>query len=208
MGKWLTKVFLSSLLILFSFASAYAVSITFTPTPIDIGDLDHSYYYAWVIKGWDIPVGEVIEKATLTIYNLNDWTNENGDHLYIHLIDGKPSGGSRVVTGGNTWKWSDNQGGGDNWVSWPKIGDYEDISDAPEKVTYSFKNLGLLDELTNYIRNDTNHKYSIGFDPDCHYYNTGVEFTIDTKRVPEPRILLLLGSGLLSFIFFIRRRKQ
>ncbi|NTV51359.1 MAG: PEP-CTERM sorting domain-containing protein [Desulfobulbaceae bacterium] len=56
--------------------------------------------------------------------------------------------------------------------------------------------LNTLPTLEAYLRNGNN--FSFGFDPDCHYYNDKVTFTItvDNVSVPEPATLLLFGTGL------------
>jgi hypothetical protein len=46
-----------------------------------------------------------------------------------------------------------------------------------------------LNTLTNYIANDG--KFALGFDPDCHFFNTGVEFEFTMAPVPEPGTLSL-----------------
>ncbi len=67
--------------------------------------------------------------------------------------------------------------------------------------------------LTNYITNGHTGgsgyaDFGLGFDPDCHYYNDGVTFTITTGQVSVPdggaTILLLLGG--LAALVSLRRR--
>lgn len=68
-----------------------------------------------------------------------------------------------------------------------------------------------LNTLTDYIVNGGN--FGFGFDADCHFYNNGVSFSIQTKdapaNVPEPGSLslMLLGLTSLTGAFFIRKRK-
>ena len=61
-----------------------------------------------------------------------------------------------------------------------------------------------LQALQNYILNGNN--FALGFDSDCHYFNDGVSLTIETRPVPEPTTLALLGSGLAGL--YLRRRRR
>jgi hypothetical protein len=63
--------------------------------------------------------------------------------------------------------------------------------------------------LSSYILNGNN--LAFGFDPDCHYWNNGIVFTITygpNTPTPEPATLALLGTGLMSTGFYLRRRRQ
>lgn len=56
--------------------------------------------------------------------------------------------------------------------------------------------------------------FELGFDSDCHFYNDGIQLTINTGSppppsgdpVPEPETLLLLGIGLIGVSAFGRKR--
>ncbi|MDQ3684073.1 MAG: PEP-CTERM sorting domain-containing protein [Acidobacteriota bacterium] len=63
--------------------------------------------------------------------------------------------------------------------------------------------------LSAYFLNDS--KIAFGFDPDCHFWNNGVTFTMQTTPntpTPEPATLLLLGTGISGVAAKLRKRRK
>lgn len=176
-----------SVLVLGMSSVASAASYTFQPSPADLYDLDHYVYVTWGI-GWGVPVNEYVTSATLSIDNLNDWTVESGDILYIHLLD-------EAQLGVRTW--TDNQGGGDAFagqgILLTTYTDDDGAPNPPEDWSYSFT----ADQLGTLATYAANGRFGLGFDPDCHYYNDGVTLTLGTAAIPEPASLALLAIGAL-----------
>lgn len=85
---------------------------------------------------------------------------------------------------------------------------YHDGDGPNSKVNFTFSlgsNPALLTLLENYITNghtggSSYADFGLGFDPDCHFYNDGVKFTIETAKVPESgaATLALLGAALVG----------
>jgi hypothetical protein len=178
---------------------ASAASYQFVPSPADLGDLDHGYYYSWGIN-WAVPAGQHISEATLFISQINDWTAESNDHLYIHLLDNPQLG---------VKQWYDGEGGGDHWAGNPLVANYTDTNSYAENLTYQLSALDLLSPLRTYVAN--NNVFGLGFDPDCHYYNCGVKLIIETADgeyppVPEPSGMLALAVGMTSLGGLMRKR--
>jgi hypothetical protein len=201
---------------IFLSVSAQAAVYTFKPydpdgTSTDIMDLDHYKYYDWVIN-WTVPSGQVITGAELIFCNIYNWASEDNDKLYLHLIDDIPGLSSyalKTYTSNGTiyttqlYYGTDNQNGGDNWNSHPNIATWTDPDDnasSTPALTFAIP--------TNLLSELTDGSFGIGIDPDCHYYNSGVKLKIYTSVVPEPKVLVLLGSGLLGLVFYGRLRKK
>jgi hypothetical protein len=186
------------------------VTYKFNPSPIDLSDLPHQYYYTWGIN-FNLPGNERITGATLTYYNIYDWTTEKNDALYTHLLDNpKPgvvamkdyqSGGDNFIgQGALVGKWSDPVGGYPRYFNL-----VYDFSTLPG----SLPNTTLLADLIKYV--DTPHglnqaDFGFGIDPDCHYYNRKVQLLINTCPIPAPGAVFLGGIGI-CLVGWLRRRR-
>jgi hypothetical protein len=186
-------------------AASQAQAVTFTPNPADIYDLRHANYYSWGIA-YTVPTGQEIVSATLKIFNINDTQYDPSDALYIHLLDNPALGVSTFSDPGSTV---------DNWAGQgPLIAKYQDQDYLhSENKTYDLSTLGLLDELNTFAANGV---FGFGFDPDCKYTNTGVQFCLDIATVPHPSLPpvvpepvtmagLMLGVG--AIVTYVRRRR-
>ncbi len=187
-----SHVFIVSLIMLVVVVLPVAAgTYSFTPSRRDMWDLDHYYYYSWGIE-WQIPAGQEITGAVLSIKGINDWENEPNDHLFIHLLDNVALGCRR---------WNDDQRGGDNWVGNPLIANWSDTNTWAQDLAFDLGAVGLIPTLNSFVSN--NSRFGIGFDPDCHYYNSSIKLTICTADppvppVPEPSSLLALAAGVLT----------
>ena len=187
--------------------SANAGLITFHPTPNDLSDLPHAEYFTWGIN-FTLAQDEKITAATLTFTNIWDWTKESDDRLFVHLLDNIKSGSRSYI---------DNQGGGDNFAGQGTlVSNWSDPVGGKSRnfdLVLDFGSLGLLDTLNSFAETTPGKdkaNFGFGIDPDCHYYNDGVTFTITTEttipinHIPEPATVAMLAIGGL----LLRRKKS
>jgi len=77
------------------------------------------------------------------------------------------------------------------------------LSDTSQDLVYTFTDTeaGILDTYA------MDGRFALAFDPDCHFYNCGIELEIitETQGVPEPAGLWLMALGGLALI---RRSKR
>lgn len=193
-------------------ARAALAPLTFSPNPADLGDLDHHLVYSWKID--NINLSNVsISSATITFKNISNWDSTD-NMLFCWLMDTATHSGVSTIQ--------------DVDSSQSPVTDIVDAFLSPNSLvlnstskiklfqqsfgttghdfTYTF-NAQQLAALTSYINNGGD--VAFGFDPDCHFYNDGIVFTINVVPVPEAASAIPAAALVaLATAFEIRRRRR
>ena len=193
-------------------AQAALAPLTFQPNPADLGDLDHHLVYTWRID--NINLNNIsVTGASITFKNIANW-DANPNMLFVWLLDTAVNPGVATVQDVDA-----------SQVPVTSIVDaflspislvanstaktklfQQSFSTTGTDYTYNFT-AAQLTALTNYINNGGN--IAFGFDPDCHFFNDGITFTMNIVPVPEvasviPVACLIAGAIVLE----IRRRRR
>ena len=186
-------------------AAASPITNTYTmiPSDRDLDDLDHYWHYSWGIDTpWDITPDENGEYervvgATLSFDNIRNWDN-NPNVLYIHLLDTARLGVRQGY---------DHQGYGNHFEdAGPELVTYINLPSTSQDLTYEFTE----DELSALDNFAFDGRFGLGFDPDCHFYNRGVQLEVRTETattpvVPEPATMAIMLAG---GVAVIRRKRR
>ncbi len=188
--KNVRMVLLGLMLVLFSVSLAGAATYTFKAG--DLGDLDHYYAYRWGID-WSVPNNETIVGASLFLNDIRNWDSKSND-LYVDLL---PNARVGVKT------FYDNQVNSDYFAGWggTALTHYINLPATAQDITYNFTDTNL----STLMAYAADGNFGFGFDPDCHFYNNGVTFKIETAATPIPAPILLLGTGLIGMAGFRRK---
>ncbi len=200
-------------------AQASVTTLSFQPSPSDLGDLDHHLVYTWRIDNISL-TGSAITSATLSIANISNW-DPNPNVLHLHLLDTATNAGvasfvddptgSVPVTDLTDDFASSRYHSDPNWLV--KSGTADTFLANPTFTTtgvnYTINfSPTQLQTLATYIANGND--IAFGLDPDCHFFNDGVNFTMTLTPVPEmsglyPIIGLVTAIGMTQLL---RRRRQ
>ncbi len=221
-----SKIIMISVLVLAGVINTNTTQTFYAPPgndprqPNDLWDLDHYYFYVWDIE-LDIPQGQTVVSANLSIDNINNWIVEDEDVLYMSMLandditaavdDGVISPWFNVYMGhdGQSQKGNELDGYGMTIDVFTDDNEVSQQENPSENYTYTFTN-AQLDVLNSLIIDDGG--FGLGFDPDCHYYNDGIYLTIvtsdqvDVARTPEPGAITLTGLGI-GLVSWLKRRK-
>ena len=198
-------------------APAQADSISFTPNPSDLGDLDHHLVYTWRIDNVNVTPAS-ITGATLTFTQIQNW-DQNPNVLHLHLLDtSKYAGvhsfvddptGAAPVTDFTDDFISTRYHGVSNWLVAPGTSDTfltdKSFTLSPVTWTYTFTPAQLT-ALRSDIANGNN--LALGLDPDCHFFNNGVLFTVTTRTngVPDNGNTFVMLAAVTGILLVARFR--
>ncbi len=171
MKKTTTGALLLAGVFLFGSGPTWCDTFTFTPDPADISNLDHYQYFEWGIDVSALAGMKIIDME-LRIADITNW--DDGENiLYIHVLDNAPLG---------LTKHFDNQRGGDAFAGLGALIDEWSDTNGPgvtDDLNYLFSTEGVLTEAWGFCADGV---LAIGFDPDCHFWNCGVELVVTAEE--------------------------
>jgi hypothetical protein len=185
------KVGFFAVVLVASLGSAQAVftTQTFTPTPADLNDLDHHSAYSWKLSGLTT---QTITYASISISQIENWDN-SANKLFVWLLDTAINSGVYSIvddpTNSSPAPISDYFAGSASGLiaagtAKTKLTEAS-FTTTPVNWSYTFDSYEL-GKLNQYIAASTVHTIALGFDPDCHYFNNGICFTIGYGGSPGP----------------------
>jgi len=214
-------------------AAAHAGTYQFVPNPAQLQNLEHQYAYQWTFN-WTTT--ETITGASLHFSNITNWSEPENDRLGVYLLQNKNTAKflntSWQLLGSNSYsqayRWYDSQNTGKpfNYATWPTVKNqimYPQIPTYPAdgfwRDTNGANTISNIDfvfdvqDVVDLAAWSADGNWALGIDPDCHYWNSGITLTINTRAtpqnpIPEPMSLVLgaVGMGCMSALRRLRRR--
>jgi hypothetical protein len=199
-------------------ASAAITTLSWQPSPADLNDLDHHQLYTWRIDNISVNP-TTITSATISFNNIANW-DTNSNVLHLHLLDSAKFAGvasfiddptnSAPVTDLTNDFINTRYHGRSGWpIANGTAGTFlkdKSFSNTPTDYAYTFTGAQLT-ALQQYLANGGD--IALGFDPDCHYFNDGITFTLNFTPVPEVANMIPIALLLVAAIGFeIRRRRR